>query len=475
MKLSFVQLVSLLPFLHLAFADISADEASKIAYRAYGDFVVQGLTAGVPLKQGSDYVYVLPPTSAGVRAGTVVPEAVTNWDLLSLANTMQTPNEPLYQTTGASYIQDLKTYLHGVASDTSEISTKDMQKLGRLADAASAAFDKFLTEQDKAIELYEKDQLTGRKTTFAKFTVAKYPRFISRKKEWKSAEALLANFRRQVTRTDDALNDRINKIDELALDEKDKQSGYNMPVYVGGDFITNLTRPWVQKEIAEPDLYQPFYGTSGLEEAANNWFANTSPSTIVSLSLKKSGSSDWSALGHSTSVIQGSAGYFGFIGAKAGSSSTSTTFNSYGTTFSDDVDITFSFRGPPATFSLRAGLWDVADARAAYPKLLPNATDSLVGKVRPQKVLLAYQPGLTIAFKNANTWKNVKQFIDTAKSNKGGGISIFGFSFGGSGGRKSDRTMNDIQTQDSGTGGSIIIPPAAPGALYVLGVLGRKL
>jgi hypothetical protein len=108
MKLSLIQLVSLLPFVHFAFADISADEASKIAYRAYGDFVVKGLTGGVPLKQGSDYIYVLPPTSAGVRAGTVVPEAVTNFDILPLANTMQLPDEPLYQTTGPDYVQQLK-------------------------------------------------------------------------------------------------------------------------------------------------------------------------------------------------------------------------------------------------------------------------------------------------------------------------------------------------------------------------------
>jgi hypothetical protein len=118
---------------------------------------------------------------------------------------------------------------------------------------------------------------------------------------------------------------------------------------------------------------------------------------------------------------------------------------------------------------------DVADARSAYPKLWPNATDTLVGKVRPQKVLLAYQPGLTITFKNMQTWKAVQQFIDTAKSNAGGGVSIFGFSFGASGGKSSDRSVTDIQLRTTGTGGTITIPPAAPGSLYVLGVLGKKL
>jgi hypothetical protein len=252
-----------------------------------------------------------------------------------------------------------------------------LDRLEKLGDDASKAFDKYLTEQQKALDLFSADKLAQqRKTTFEKYTVTSYPRYISAKKAWKSAEALVANFRRQVIHTDETLNDRINKINELALNEDSRQNGsvplsyinqtaltnftrYNMPVYARSDFITNLTRPWVQREITDPaDLvYQPFFATSGLEEAADNWYAGSSPNTQVSLSLKNSGSHDWSALGHTTSVIQGSAGLFGFIGASAASSSSHTQFNSYSTSFSDDVAISFSFRGAPATFNLRAGFW----------------------------------------------------------------------------------------------------------------------
>jgi hypothetical protein len=58
-------------------------EARLIAWCAYGTFVSDLLTTGVPLKPGTDFTH---PNQAAVRGGTPCPESVTNFDLFSIAD-----------------------------------------------------------------------------------------------------------------------------------------------------------------------------------------------------------------------------------------------------------------------------------------------------------------------------------------------------------------------------------------------------
>jgi hypothetical protein len=73
----FIQLLSLSP---VALA-VDSEEASLIAWRAYGDLIKTYITANQPLTSGQDFIYVTPPTSNFVRGGTVCPESVTNYEL----------------------------------------------------------------------------------------------------------------------------------------------------------------------------------------------------------------------------------------------------------------------------------------------------------------------------------------------------------------------------------------------------------
>jgi hypothetical protein len=87
---------------------ISANDATLLAWRAYGDFVADYLTAGVGLKQGTDYVYVTPPSLSAIRGGSPVPFAVQNFDLFDFADSLQKGNEPLLNPDGPSYVQNLE-------------------------------------------------------------------------------------------------------------------------------------------------------------------------------------------------------------------------------------------------------------------------------------------------------------------------------------------------------------------------------
>ena len=90
---------------------VKESEARLVAWRAYGDFVGQLLTAGQPITKGRDFVYVTPPNLAAVRGGTPVPESVTNYDLFPLADGLQKQSEPLLDPQGASYIDALYAYV----------------------------------------------------------------------------------------------------------------------------------------------------------------------------------------------------------------------------------------------------------------------------------------------------------------------------------------------------------------------------
>ncbi|KAH7312843.1 hypothetical protein BKA65DRAFT_467072 [Rhexocercosporidium sp. MPI-PUGE-AT-0058] len=84
-------------------------EARLIAWRAYGNFVTDMLTAGQPIVPGKDSIYVNPPNQAAVRGGSPCPQSVTNFDLFSLADGLQTAGEPLMDPNGASYHDPLLT------------------------------------------------------------------------------------------------------------------------------------------------------------------------------------------------------------------------------------------------------------------------------------------------------------------------------------------------------------------------------
>jgi len=100
-------LLRLIPLISIAAGQLSSNDATLLAWRAYGNFVTDYLTAGLGLVRGTDYVYVTPPSSSAVRGGSPVPFAVQNYDLFQFADALQKPNEPLLNPQGSSYVKGL--------------------------------------------------------------------------------------------------------------------------------------------------------------------------------------------------------------------------------------------------------------------------------------------------------------------------------------------------------------------------------
>lgn len=131
--------------------------------------------------------------------------------------------------------------------------------------------------------------------------------------------------------------------------------------------------------------------------------------------------------------------------------------------------------GAPTVVPINAGFWDVGNVRSTYPKLRANETDDLVGHVRLTHALVAYKVSMQIEFTNTETWKNVTQFIEKGKTNKGGGLHIFGFSFGAGGGGAYQFKTDDLKTSSTTNGGLITIPTTPEGMIFMLGARGKAL
>jgi len=87
---------------------LDATSATLLAWRTYGEFVQQYLTAGAPLTPGVDFIYVTPPSLSSIRGGSPVPYAVQNFDLFTFADSLQNKTVPLLNPIGPSYVQNLE-------------------------------------------------------------------------------------------------------------------------------------------------------------------------------------------------------------------------------------------------------------------------------------------------------------------------------------------------------------------------------
>ena len=107
------------------------------------------------------------------------------------------------------------------------------------------------------------------------------------------------------------------------------------------------------------------------------WYNGTGGSgltTTVSWTMTDYSHSDWSSLGHSTSVKQASGGLFSFLSARGSSSSSETTFNGYTTSFNSKVTITLTMKGTPVIFNVNPGFWFVS-----FPRKLPFEANLTLG------------------------------------------------------------------------------------------------
>jgi hypothetical protein len=248
-----------------------------------------------------------------------------------------------------------------------------------------------------------------------------------------------------------------------------------MMVYPAADSYAVSLNPFVKNEITDFVTYRPAYTLSGYENTCDAYFKNTGALTTLQYGFKNVDGHDWSSLGYQKTVTKGGGGFFGILGYKKSATSEISYYNSWSGDWAQEVKVTITMRGSPTLVPINAGFWDVGNVRKTYPTLRAGETDDLAGNVRLTHALVAYQIGMQITFSNAETWRNVSQFIETGKKSKGGGLNIFGFSFGAGGSGAYQYSTNDLKTSSTSDGGVITIPNTPEGMVFMLGARGKAL
>ncbi|RDL35699.1 Uncharacterized protein BP5553_06311 [Venustampulla echinocandica] len=481
-------------------------EARLQAWRAYGTFVSQQLTAGVPMVPGKDFIYVTPPNMAAVRGGTPCPDSVTNFDLFALADGLQTVSQPLLDTSGASYIDSLYTYLQSVDLKTATPTAAQLDKLQSLTNDLSAAQDKFDTESNNAYTKYLADaRAQATHQAFGSWITQRDPLYTSLQRQVKTANTALQNFEQSLYGPQyQALSTQKDKITNQAGDELSPEPGYNMPVYGAGGTYNVRINPFQENQLTDGIIYKPQYSLQGgYEESCDAWINYTgSANTVYNWNMVNVNGHDWSSLGHSTSVtnkcimpagvrrpkfcLRGAANhtarvvganyFFGLISANKAGSTDTTVFNSWTDKFSTAVSLKLTMKGI-GVFNIGAGYWDVGNVRSTYPSILPApyGKDTLNQKIRLQRLLVGSEVGLTITVNDSGMYKSIYQFIEDAKKSAGGGFGIFGFHFGGGGSSATHRNITDVTFNQQQEGGQVIIAPSPKGVPVMLGALGKAL
>ncbi|KAF2747647.1 hypothetical protein M011DRAFT_477265 [Sporormia fimetaria CBS 119925] len=469
----FVQILSL----SAAALAVDNEEASLVAWKAYGDIIKSFLTGGQPITKGQDFIYIAPPTSVFVRGGTVCPESVTNFELYNVADRLQNSSSPLLGTTGPLYHQALESYLESVAVSDRVLTDAEKKKLATLEKAVDAAKTKFSKQKNTAFMTWRKDEVAQYfNQSFQAWVTDNDPQYANFQAQLVTADASYNNYMLSLYGSKyNLLQEQRTRINGKAQNELSPVPGYNMMVYPSADSYAVSLKPWIKNEITDFVAYRPSYSLAGYENTCDAYFRNNLGRTTLEYSFKNVDGHDWSTFGYEKRVVKGGGGFFGILGYKQSSTSETTHYNSWSGSWQQDVKVTISMKGSPALVPINAGFWDVGNVRQTYPKLRAGESDTLAGNVRLTHALVGYQIAMNLTFSNQETWKNVTQFIETGKKSKAGGLQVFGFSFGASGGGSYQYTFNDLKTSATSDGGVISIPPTPEGMMFMLGARGKAL
>lgn len=456
---------------------VDSEEASLIAWKAYGSLIQQYITANVPLTPGVDFIYVTPPTSSFVRGGTPVPESVTNFELFNTVDPLQNASNPLLGTDGPSYSQTLETYLQSVAILDKELTPDQKKKVDTLEKAVTDAKLKFAKEKQSAFIAWKSDAVAQYfNQSFQGWVTDNDPQYANFQSQLVTADASYNNYMLSIYGSKyNLIQEQRNNINGKAQNELSPVPGYNMMVYPGAPNYAVSIKPFVKNEITDFVAYKPAYTLGGYENVCDGYFTGSSGFTTLTYGFKNVDGHDWSSLGYQQKVRKYGGGFWSILGYRQSATSEVTHFNSWSGTWSQEVKITISMKGAPTLVPINPGSWNVGNVRKTYPKLRAGETDDLAGTVVLTHALVAYQIGMKIEFSNTETWKNVTEFIEKGKKNKAGGLQIFGFSFGAGGGGAYQFSTNDLKTSSTASGGVINIPNTPEGMIFMLGARGKAL
>ncbi|KAB8209565.1 hypothetical protein P875_00021533 [Aspergillus parasiticus SU-1] len=450
-----------------------------LIWRAYGQFVKRLLLGPNNPKEGLDYVYVCPPTEHGLRGGRPIPDAVTNANVSSVADSLQRADSPLFTIhTDLSYFESLDNYLKAVTVKT--ITQEQKAEIKQAIKEQIEAEEQRNIAKASALAAWKNDSdAQANHRSFQDWAIDNADSYLELEEQVVLAsgqvDLLQSKYYGALAGT---LREKKEKLEKLAGDTKNSNPGYNMPCFIR-DYAIDEAALDADRRVEDIDgrdlVYQPLYTIDGYESSCDSWIKGTAgDGTIVTLDLTSNRYDDWKELGHSESISRRANKFFFFFSKSSSTSTAETHLNFNGSDWKQQTKITLYMAGPAQVFNITPGLWDDSGVRRTFPNLLEGETDTALGLVRVSKILVGYEVSLKIRF--AESLKTqVRNMVSQAQSESNGGLRIFGFQFGPdqASGTSFTRDVNSVKYNE--TANEMSLPASPRGCPVILGILGRKI
>ncbi|QMW31156.1 hypothetical protein G4B84_006537, partial [Aspergillus flavus NRRL3357] len=401
-------------------------------------------------KEGLDYVYVCPPTEHGLRAGRPIPDAVTNSNVYSVANSLQRVDSPLFTIhTDLSYFESLDNYLKAVTVKT--ITQEQKAEIRQAIKEQIEAEEQRNIAKASALVAWKNDpDAQANHRTFQDWAIDNADSYLELEEQFiltsGQVDLLQSKYYGALAGT------LREKLENLAADTKYSDPGYNMPCFIR-DYAIDEAAIDADRRVEDIDgrdlVYQPLYTIDGYD--------------------------DWKELGHSKNISRRANKFFFFFSKSSSTSTAETHLNFNGSEWKQP--------GRQRSRRIWLGLHRCSTSHLAYgdsgvrrtfPNLLKGENDTSLGLVRVSKILVGYEVSLKIRF--AESLKTqVRNMVSQAQSESNGGLRIFGFQFGPdqASGTSFTRDVNSIKYNE--TTNEISLPASPRGCPVILGILGRKL
>nr|KMM68425.1 hypothetical protein CPAG_04752 [Coccidioides posadasii RMSCC 3488] len=453
-------------------AETKIPAGDSIIWRAYGQIIKRLLLGPNELEQDLDYIYICAPTEHGLRGGQSIPDAVTNFNISSIADTLQRANSPMFMIrTELSYVQSLNNYLKAakVKTITQAQVAEIKQAIERQREAESSRND----AKKQALEAWKLDlEAQENPISFEKWAIENADSYLELKEEADLAAGQVDQLQsRYYGAAAATLREKRERLEKLAMNTTSSNPGYNMPCFIRdykiNDAALNEGRR-VEDINSQELIYQPLYVIDGYESACDSWVQGTAGDGMIStLDLTTVTQDDYRELGHSRSVSRSANKFFYFFSKSSAASTEESHLTFNGSDWTYKTKITLFMKAPARVFNIRPGLWDDGGVRRTFPELLEGEVDSALGLVRVSKILVGYEVSVTIHF--------AESLRTQARSESKGGLRIFGFQFGPdkSSGASFSRDLNSLTYNE--TTNEMTLPATPRGVPVILGALGRKI
>ncbi|KAF4457206.1 hypothetical protein F53441_770 [Fusarium austroafricanum] len=433
--------------------------------------------SGNPPDSNTAY-FIATAVNKGPAAGSFVPDETMNESLVSICDPLILDSSPIYNPgTDGSYFQAVENYLLAVVlkKDTDPALAKKLADAVKISAAASKAYQ---SQLNVAVKGWKDDPLNGKPAgvPFSTWVANNDSNLTAAQLEKAGSAQTVMQLQSQINGPQAALLNQQNSLC-VAATQTALTPGCNMECSLDQINPAEYRKYFKALQDGTIDKLKPLKAKNDFTKQAysidptfkatmDDWAkvpVSDPPQLTWSINSSSMSQSSWSQLGHE----DGSAGIqFGFIRIGGGGSTDWKDSGITNTSGSFEIQLSAQRAG---LFNVNPGSWNVEQLKQTYPNT--SGVSVIENAVQPTQLFCASRVTLKIKF--TGSMANTFDKLATDVKQGSGGLSILGFTIGGSGG-ESETDTTHTSTLEQQDGWYVLEPTLIGGACSMLAVIGNK-